>query len=118
MSGNTNVPTLVDGEGASVRMLNRPACLLVVVFLARPEVLYGGSTLAALRMQRNTLRKLYCTYSKSSTRIRGEGFSRPVFLKVSLVVVGAGRIIRWWADRNEHSSVQGTPKDGSGSILC
>lgn len=51
----------------------------------RPEVLYGRPALAALRMQRDALRELYCTYDSIERRHTGSsGISRSLFLKVSV----------------------------------
>ncbi|CAM9482410.1 unnamed protein product, partial [Ectocarpus fasciculatus] len=51
-----------------------------------PEMLYGRPALAALRMQRGTLHKLYCTYDKvTRARDGASGLSRSQFLKASML---------------------------------
>ncbi|CAM9751072.1 unnamed protein product [Ectocarpus sp. 12 AP-2014] len=52
----------------------------------RSEMLFGRPALAALRMQRDTLHELYCTYSKD-TRARdgASGLNRNQFLKASML---------------------------------
>ncbi|CAB1106495.1 unnamed protein product [Ectocarpus sp. CCAP 1310/34] len=51
----------------------------------RSEMLFGRPALAALRMQRDTLRELYCTYNKD-TRARdgASGLNRNQFLEASV----------------------------------
>ncbi|CAN0510576.1 unnamed protein product [Ectocarpus sp. 12 AP-2014] len=51
----------------------------------RSEMLFGRPALAALRMQRDTLHELYCTYNKDTrTRDGASGLNRNQFLKASI----------------------------------